>query len=37
MDLCGYTVRLQGVKRTIFDSFVGDFLYNDKYVGFSVV
>lgn len=37
LDPCGYTVRLRGIKRTIFDSSVGDFHHNDKYVGFSVV
>ena len=37
LDPCGYTVRLRGLKRTIFDSSVGNFHYDDKYVGFSVV
>ncbi len=37
LDPCGYTVRLRGVKRTIFNSSVGHFHHGDKYVGFSVV
>ena len=37
LDPCGYTVRLRGVKRTIFNSSVGHFHHADKYVGFSVI
>ena len=37
LDPCGYTVRLRGVKRTIFNSAVGLHHHDDKYVGFSVV
>ena len=37
LDPCGYTVRLRGWKRTIFDSNIGQYHHRDKYVGFSVV
>ncbi len=37
LDPCGYTVRLRGIKRTIFNSSVGTFHRRDKYVGFSVI
>lgn len=36
LDPCGYTVRLRGVKRTIFNSETNIFHHMDKYVGFCV-